>query len=555
MFRSLPPTTALTDRPRSSAEARASGSRPSLLRRLIRVVTARADGERGFTVIEVLASALVLAILSAGVAGSLVSSTDATYQVRVHSEAQALAEQSQDKLRALNINELSNLNQSYSITTPDNVKFTVTETGQFVSNTTGTTSCTSPATDYVKATSTVTWTNMGTRAPVVVTSILTPQTGSITGGNLSVTATNAAGTGVQGLDVSLSGQATGSAVTDANGCAFFGNMSPGTYTVSIYPTSGTYVVNTTGASVTLSSPATQTATVTAGENTSAPFTLDQAGSITYSFADAFPTGLTPTPSGYPTPTAPAVAAFNTGMNSPSVRICTLNDNPTCPVVGSPDTKFPASDWTGTSGDIVATPLFPFTSAYSVYAGTCTNDDPHTVSSSVTDTTAVVPEGGAYSPTPPLLYLPAIVLKLMTGTSASPGSEEAMPAGAYITVNDSGCAVDYSTQNNSSSYSSLSSGQAALPVLTTSTSPTAALSNFGILQYPGMPDGSYYICYGTGTTGSPKYIWGVTSGAGATAKPASPITSTLTSSTTGGEVVTLYAGSTKTTAQGATSCPT
>ena len=108
----------------------------------------------------------------------------------------------------------------------------------------------------------------------------------------------------------------------------------------------------------------------------------------------------------------------------------------------------------------------------------------------------MPEGGNVNTT---LTLPAIVVKLMSGTSSSsPGLQENIPTNAKIVLEDTACGVYYSTSFNGDTYSQLSSTEAALPVLSSSTTPTGASSASGILEYPGMPYATYKLCYDTGT---------------------------------------------------------
>jgi hypothetical protein len=121
-------------------------------------------------------------------------------------------------------------------------------------------------------------------------------------------------------------------------------------------------------------------------------------------------------------------------------------------------------------------------------------------------------------------LPAMVVKLYSGTSSSPGAEEALPTGAHLVITDSGCGVGYRTANNG--LTTVSAGQAALPL--NSSYPNLGTNDTGILEYPGMPYGTYSVCYdnGKGKTYS--------------------VPSTVTNSGSG-EVVNVYAGSAATAA--------
>jgi prepilin-type N-terminal cleavage/methylation domain-containing protein len=475
----------------------------------------RAASERGFTLIEVMASALVVLLVAGAALIALGGVTRTSYDDQVRSEAQALAQQNEDKLRGYNVNEISNLNQTLPPITLNGTIFTIKETASYITASTGTPSCTNPSADYLQTTSTVTWQNMDGANPVVVTGQLTPTVGSISSdnGGLAVSATNASGGGDAGVGVSLTGTSTATGVTASDGCALFGDLPSGAYTVSVTPPSGTYVDGKTGQAVTVTNPDVLPATVSPGTTpASVPFSLDVPGSITTTFADSFPTtGLTAPV----TPTAPAVVAFNTNMTGVQYRMCTQADGSTCPAVGNQDTSFAASDWGGGTGSVVATPMFPYTSPYSVYAGTCTNDDPHLVTGGSTDdAAATVTEGGNTNVT---LTLPAIVVKLYSGTSSSPGSEEALPTGWHLALTDTGCNVEYSSANNAAGL--LTAGQAALPL--NASYPALGANDTGILEYPGMPYGSYSACLDNGTK---------------------KVVTTLPVNTGSGQVVNLYGGS-------------
>jgi prepilin-type N-terminal cleavage/methylation domain-containing protein len=451
--------------------------------------------DAGFTLVEVLVSALILVLLSMAVLGALDATTRSSYSDRIHADAEALAQQNENRLRGLNIDELSNLNSTFNYPGGkiDGVQFTLSETAQYVSDTSGTVSCTNPSADYLEATTTVTWPRMGGRAPVSVTSVLTPTVGSVdsTNGALAVSVLNAAGTGYGGVNVSIAGATNATATTTSAGCALFGDLPSGAYTVTVAPPTGTYVDSLTGATISSATPDTRTVSVAASSvPTSAPFSLDQAGSINATFSTTWPGSGTAAPAGTgtgpivapATPTAPAVIAFNTNMNAPSYRMCTLADAGGCPVVGSQDQAFGSTDW-GT-GPISATPLFPFKSSYSVYAGVCPSDDPNVIAG-VTDPTATVPPGG---PASVALTLPAMVVRLYSGSTVSNANEIKLPASTKLTISDDGCNVDYI-----SGLAAPAAGQANLPI-NASYTPGSTVSNTGLLQYPGMPYGHYTVCY-------------------------------------------------------------
>jgi hypothetical protein len=187
------------------------------------------------------------------------------------------------------------------------------------------------------------------------------------------------------------------------------------------------------------------------------------------------------------------------MNAPQYRVCAPVDS-TCPVVGSPDATFATSS--GATSQVV-TPLFPFASSYSAYAGVCSNDEPAQFSGA--DTPVTVPAGGNAVAS---MTLPAMVVRLHTGTTVAT-AEERVPAGSHLVVTDTRCNLRYTTT------------LAASPVINGGSNDT------GLLAYPGMPYGVYTVCYDTGT-GLKTY-------------------STTVTNKGSGEIIDLLAGSVNTTA--------
>lgn len=460
---------------------------------VLRALRDRARAQDGFTLIEVLASALIVTLLAGAAFTSFAGTEKESYTTRLRSDAQAVAQQSEDQLRGLNIDQLSNLNQTTTWPTKvDGVQFYVKQTASYVSDATGTATCTNPSADYLQTTSTVTWANMGTSPAVTETSVLTPTVGSISAGNgaLAVSATSASGGGDSGMNVSITGPDTASGLTNAAGCVLFGDIPAGTYTVAVTPALGTFVDAQTGAAVTPSAPDTASIPVAAGTApTSASFQVDQAGSITYTIQ--YPSGAAIAPPNGLTPMATGVVAFNTNMNLPSYRVCTFTDA-TCPVVGNPDKSFPAADWGTLGSQIVATPVFPFTSPYSVYAGTCSAEDPsHVTGGPSSDVSATVIGGQNTNAT---VTVPPMVVKLYSGTSSTPGSEEAVPNGSELLITDP-CGTKYYGYLAGTTPPAVSAGQGNLPL---NPGYPATASVTGLLSYPGLPYGGYTVCYDNGT---------------------------------------------------------
>src|ERR1700756_4774483 len=76
----------------------------------------RGRAQDGFTLIEVLMSALLVPLIAGAVAGGLAANVKATGDQHRRTEAQALAEQDQERLKGLSAAQLDNLSQTYTST-------------------------------------------------------------------------------------------------------------------------------------------------------------------------------------------------------------------------------------------------------------------------------------------------------------------------------------------------------------------------------------------------------------------------------------------------------
>src|SRR5947209_17237596 len=81
----------------------------------------------GFTLIEIMATALVVILIAAGVAQGLVSGAHLSGFEQHRSQANAIAEQDQERLRGLSAKQLNGLSTAQSYTVPLNgTTYTVT---------------------------------------------------------------------------------------------------------------------------------------------------------------------------------------------------------------------------------------------------------------------------------------------------------------------------------------------------------------------------------------------------------------------------------------------
>ena len=111
-------------------------------------------------------------------------------------------------MRSMSVGDLANLFET-RIVEVDNNDYTIESRAEFVSDNTGTATCTpgGASADYLRVTSTVTWPTMGGRPPVKAASIVTPPNGSIAAdrGALAVQVDDAQNIGISGVGLSGTG--------------------------------------------------------------------------------------------------------------------------------------------------------------------------------------------------------------------------------------------------------------------------------------------------------------------------------------------------------------
>ncbi len=316
--------------------SRATGEPPA------RRIACRAASEHGFAIIEVLVSSILLALIVIGTFTAFDSSNRYTANEQDRSQASSLAQQDEDRLRGLQVSQLSTLNATRTVTL-NGTTFTVTSTGQFQSDASGTSSCGGSGTaDYIKTTSTVTWPAMGATPPVVAESVITPPAG----GSLIVQVVDAAGDPVSGMAVTGSGAGTLSGTTGVDGCVIFGGLNPGSYNVAVSQSG--YVDKDGNTTPPVSQ---QAVTVIPGSSATKTFYFDQAGAMQVYFTSKQYGGATNN-----NVTGDTLVVFNNNMTYPGYRYFGA--------AGTPDTP-----------PLVAPNIFPFPSTYTVYAGSCPADAP------------------------------------------------------------------------------------------------------------------------------------------------------------------------------------
>ena len=317
--------------------------------------------ENGFTLIEVLVTALLVALIAAATATALIATAAMSADERHRTQAGEIADQDQQRLRGLSAQQLGGLDQN-RVVTLDGTAYQVTSTATFL-NSAGGTTCGSPgsgAAAYFRIVSTVNWNaneipgSGGNREPAVVAeSVITPPAG----GTLLAQVEDQTEAGLAGVTVTANGPDYASGVTDSTGCTELAALDAGAYTVTFADPG---YVDPDGDPSPLTGSATVTATGTSRPSTN-PVTMGLAGTINASFTAAGTAGnLTGQQ-------ANALSWFGNGTSS------RMSDYETNTPSTLPATLIPT---TGTIG------LFPFmftgpsySGNYQVWAGPCQQMEP------------------------------------------------------------------------------------------------------------------------------------------------------------------------------------
>lgn len=191
------------------------------------------EAEDGFILIEVLVSALILAIVAGAVLALITATTHSAASERNHSVAYGLAQEDQARLRTERIANLKELDPKPREETIGGTTFYVESRGQFVNNNTGTASCSGEGAtaDYVELTSTVS--SPALLHPVSIHSIVSPSNESLdpSHGTFAFQAKNATGEPLAGVSFSGTGAGNFNGTTNEEGCITFADVPAGNYEV------------------------------------------------------------------------------------------------------------------------------------------------------------------------------------------------------------------------------------------------------------------------------------------------------------------------------------
>jgi type II secretory pathway pseudopilin PulG len=361
----------------------------------------RGDQE-GFIIIEVLVSAIILALVAGAVLTLITATTRGAASQRDRAVAYDLAQADQARLRTMQITKLNGLEESTEENTAANgATYKVVSKGVFVNNQAGGVSCTeeNDSSDYIQLTSTVT--SPALNSPVTIQSVVSPSTGSIdpTHGTLAIQTKNAAQEPVSGVSVELERTAY-SRTTETQGCANFADLPAGAYNV-VFRGGGTLVDEFGESEETKPNQS-----VSAGRSPSrAESHWDTPGTIEAEFIYVEP---------------------GTGTVQPAP----IDSMWVVPQTGGKEKTFgkPSGERSAT---LLAAGLYPFKGVeYTVYAGSCTTNNPGAASKPENKvgigSVEVIPGKTVRTQ----IHVPALQLKVESNSKAV--------SGATVTVTDKKC---------------------------------------------------------------------------------------------------------------------
>lgn len=456
--------------------------------------------EDGFLLIEVLISAMLVALIVIATFNGFDVVNRTAADERNHSQAADLAAESQEQLRSDPATALETLEQTpHSYTkTLNGTKYTITESAEYLRGKTGESTCTSPTSSqsgqgessYLRITSLVAWhafSNAKSQGELQQSSVITPPTGSA----LEVEAANGASPeeGVSGVnaDVEYTGVESTEATlvegtTGSLGCLVFGAIPATTATLSVKPPHG-YV--TPAGAVKVPS---EKVTIAPNITTHKEYTFNRGGAIKgeFTWEGKAVEGET-------------FVAYNNGMitapeyilASPSTTYESGGEERYTPGLGSSAVKSvetPVNPSGYPTGD-----LFPFTTGYTVYAGDCPANNVSTADQA--SPSPIVKPGATTIASIPMSY---VTLNVYKGTSTS-SELETEPLSVQIT--NTGCAS--STPNNATKGIYVHEQKLSGGHLTT---PYQPFGSFTLCVYSGAKKANYSVSYANSTAaGSTRNI--------------------------------------------------
>jgi hypothetical protein len=376
--------------------------------------------------------AVIVVSVTSAILNGLEGAEDTGARNKARTESAALAQQDQERLRAMAVDDLSNYHNTRTVSVAG-ATYTIESRSEWVRDSNGVVSCTNDSTNaqYMKITSEVSsFYNKDT--PLRQTSLVSPPRGtfSSTSGTAAIQVVDRDQNPLPNVRVDLSGPDNLSDVTNELGCVVFGYIPQGPWTMQV---SSTGLVGWDG-----TSPYKSDVGVVAGATVLKKVELDQPSSITANFDTKVGAA------------APVVAksktmsVANAHLPTPGWKSFSGGTNPVVSITGSS--------------------LYPFADGYGVYAGGCNANNPALYDSDYFTTVGtaafVVPTPGAGSTV--TARMPAINLVVKNA-----GGTVLQNARVFVSQTDTGC--------------------------TTQTFPMQLTNSSGALPEPGYPFGNFSIC--------------------------------------------------------------
>ncbi len=386
-----------------------------------------ASSEQGDTLIEVVISVALISMVVVAVLFGLNATNRATSNSRARSQADVLAQEDEEQLRSEPIRRLDEVDRTKEVKL-GTTTYTIHTTSKYIADATSTASCTSKSAkaDYLKTISTVTWSSEGPAGGVVETGVISPPADSAL-----IVRVEDAGNPLAGATVNAIGPAPAISKyeleTSADGCAILA-LSPGEYTINVSKTG--YVDPNGYANTDADSSDTQSVYLPAETTLKEGYDLGLAGKLAVKFANAAEPATTQTGDSF--------VIYSTGMSSYKA--------------------FPETPTLGTYKETIETPatVFPATTNYTVYAGTCEADLP-TRNGQSSNPEVLVPAGKLGEAT---VALASINVKTLESKAAETPIQKAL-----VTLDDTGCNTVRKLETNTE----------------------------GALTHPAMPFGTYTLC--------------------------------------------------------------
>jgi Tfp pilus assembly protein PilV len=357
-------------------------------------------GESGFALVEAVISAVVLAVVALAVLSGIDASIHSAGRERSRSVASTLAEQDQERMRAMSTADLADMVTLTRTLTVSGVTYTVSSSSQWIRDDTGgTVSCINNAkqVDYLEISSTVTSNTVGREIkPVTMSSLVAPPVGNAKG-TLAVQVNDRNSVGIVGLDVVATAKTGGTftETTNSLGCAIFTRIPVDSYTITLNRAGW---VDTFGRN-----PGTAGAGVLNNATQVVTMKFDRAATIAWSVTSLDPWSTTPTAA---IASQPPIIVTNTSTGATQAG-----------TVSADNGEEPTAQRTWTVNP--ATSVFPFLTKYPMWTGSCSQSSPATWDPNyyVTNPGSIATNPGQAHTLSPAMQQPVLKLALRDSTGA------------------------------------------------------------------------------------------------------------------------------------------